>query len=94
MSGTALVVFDLEDLEVEVPLGASFIDVVEVSGADVTFGCKNGSCGTCKIRVVEGLGNLSEMNAEEADFLASIEAQPNQRLGCQCKIKGDVRISL
>ena len=90
---TAVVHFELDDMDVEVPIGTHFVDIVDATGADVTFGCKNGTCGTCKIHVTEGLENLSPPNQEEKDFLASLEADPNQRLGCQVRILGSVRIS-
>jgi ferredoxin len=89
----ALVHFELDDMDVEVPLGTHFVDIVDATGADVTFGCKNGTCGTCKILVSEGFENLSAPNQEEIDFLHSLEAEPLQRLGCQIKIFGNVRIS-
>ena len=85
--------FVLEDMDVEVPIGASLLDVVEVSGADITFGCRNGSCGTCRIRIEEGLLALSPMGLEEKDFLSALEALPNERLGCQVCINGNVKIS-
>lgn len=88
----ARVFFVLEDLEVEVPQGAKLSDVVEAAGADVTFGCKSGTCGTCRVRVVEGLERLSPPTPEERDFLSSLEASPNERLGCQFCIMGDVSI--
>lgn len=89
----AIVHFSLEDMDVEVPHGSTFLDVVEASGADVTFGCRNGTCGTCRVRIDQGAENLSPMNREERDFLGSIEAAPDERLGCQLCIRGDVRIS-
>lgn len=85
--------FVLEDMEVEVPRGTRFVEVVEASGADVTFGCKNGTCGTCRIRIEQGLENISPMAREEQDFLASIEAETNERLGCQICINGDCAIN-
>jgi ferredoxin len=85
--------FVLEDMDVEAPIGSSFQEVVDASGADVTFGCRNGTCGTCRIRIENGMENLSSMEREEKDFLESIEAPPNERLGCQIRIKGNCSIS-
>lgn len=73
-------------------MGASFVDVVEASGADVTFGCRNGTCGTCRIRVESGFENLSPAAREERDFLESIEAGPKERLGCQVCVQGNCTI--
>jgi len=89
----ALVHFILEDMDVEVPLGSAFQEIVEASGADVTFGCRNGTCGTCRIRIEEGMENISKPNREEGDFLKSIEALQNERLGCQICIQGNCKIN-
>lgn len=89
----ALIQFILEDMDVEVPKGSAFQEIVEASGADVTFGCRNGTCGTCRIRIEEGLENISKPNREEQDFLESIEAESNERLGCQICILGDCKIN-
>jgi ferredoxin len=83
--------FTLEDMLVEAPLGTSFFDVVSASGADVTFGCLNGTCGTCRIQCAE-VENLSLASPEETEFLQSIEAPSTHRLGCQVKILGNVSI--
>ncbi len=89
----ALVQFVMEDMDVEVPVNTPFPEIVEASGADVTFGCRNGTCGTCRIRIEEGLEHISKPNREEEDFLLSIEAQPCERLGCQIHILGDCKIN-
>lgn len=61
----------------------------------IPFGCKDGSCGTCLIKVIEGGGNLSPCAAAEQ---AEIPLADDQRLACQCrlmsgtvKIKGEFR---
>ena len=89
----ALVHFILEDIDVEVPINSSFQDIVEASGADVTFGCRNGTCGTCRIKIEEGIESISKPNREEQDFLTSIEAEKNERLGCQISIQGNCKIN-
>lgn len=84
--------FLLEDLEAEAPLGIGLAEVAETVGADITFGCRTGSCGTCRVRVAEGLDSCSAPDAEERDFLASLDAPPDQRLACRVKLNGDVAI--
>ena len=92
-SKNPVVTFLLEDMDVEVPRGSQFLDVVDAAGADVTFGCRNGTCGTCRIHIESGSENLSAVNTEERDFLQSIEAGPQERLGCQVRILGDCSVN-
>ena len=55
----------------------------------VLFGCEQGYCGTCKIEVLEGMENLSELTDPEKEM----GLEDNSRLACQCKIKqGMVKI--
>ena len=90
--GGAKVHFLAEGLLVEAPVGASLRDVAERSGADIPFGCRSGSCGTCRVRVVRGLGACSPMTAEDRDFLAGLGAPADQRLACRVAVRGDVDI--
>ena len=87
-----VVYFELEDMEVEAPKNSCFIDIVTESQADVTFGCRNGTCGTCRISIESGLENCSEASREEIDFLNSISASPKERLGCQIYVNGNVHV--
>jgi ferredoxin len=89
---TALIYFTSEDLEVEVDEGIALVDVAAEVDCDITFGCKSGSCGTCRVRVVSGMDNLSAASTEEKDFLDGFGAHPDERLGCQLKINGDCKI--
>ena len=86
------VLFLLEDLLVEAPMGTPLQRVADAAGADITFGCRTGSCGTCRVRVAEGLANCSEPGPEERDFLKGLDAPPDQRLACQVTVHGDVDI--
>jgi ferredoxin len=89
----SIIHFTLEDMDVEAPPGANFQDVVEASGADVTFGCRNGTCGTCRVKVEAPATHLSPVGPEERDFLASLAANADERLGCQFQVLGDCRIT-
>jgi len=88
----ARVHFLLDDLLVQAPVGTPLQEIADHGGADLTFGCRNGSCGTCRIRIVSGLENSSPVGPEERDFLASIEAPPDHRLACQICVNGDLEI--
>jgi len=48
------------------------------------------ACNSCRVDVIEGRQNLSPIVEEEAPFLDG----PNQRLGCQSRVLGPVRIRL
>lgn len=84
--------FLLEDLLVEAPEGTSLQRVADAAGADITFGCRTGSCGTCRVRVAAGLANCSAPGPEERDFLKGLDAPADQRLACQVTVHGDVDI--
>ena len=84
--------FLLEDLLVEAPAGTPLQRIADAAGADITFGCRTGSCGTCRVRVTEGFDHCGAPGPEERDFLAGLAAPPDQRLACQVVVQGDVAI--
>ena len=84
--------FRLEDLLVEAPAGTPLQRIADAAGADITFGCRTGSCGTCRVQVTAGLLHCSEPSPEERDFLKGLDAPADQRLACQVTVHGDVDI--
>ncbi len=90
MAETARVRFLPEDLLVEAPPGTPLQAIADASGADLTFGCRTGSCGTCRVRILSGLEHCSAMGPEERDFLRGMDAPAGHRLACQVSVAGDV----
>ncbi len=90
MSRPVRVHFLLDDLLVEAPAGTRLQDIADASGADVTVGCRSGTCGTCRVRVVRGLEHCPPPGPEERDFLAALHAPPDHRLACQLAVHGDL----
>lgn len=56
----------------------------------IRFGCCQGNCGTCLIKVVEGHDSLSKQTKQEKETLQRKQKDTNYRLACQCAILGDV----
>jgi ferredoxin len=82
--------FSHNNEEIDLPDDAPIAAACEEAG--VPFACTEGVCGTCVIKVEEGEENLSLPTKEEEDFLG--EGTQDERLACQCKIKGGcVKIS-
>ena len=92
MPDTARVRFLPEDLLVEAPAGTALQAIADAAGADLTFGCRSGSCGTCRVRILAGLEHCSPMEREERDFLRGMEAPQDQRLACQVSVLDDITV--
>ncbi|MBA3722113.1 MAG: (2Fe-2S)-binding protein [Parachlamydiaceae bacterium] len=58
------------------------------------FGCCEGKCGVCVIKVVKGEENLSKRTRQENETLEIKNFDPTYRLACQCAILGDVTIDV
>ncbi len=54
------------------------------------FGCRDCSCGTCVIEVVQGMENVSEPTEQELDVLDTWNKDPEKyRLACCVKVMKD-----
>lgn len=79
-------------------------DGLDNQGITLPHGCLAGSCGSCRIEVLEGEENLSPPSAVERDTLSHIRDEYEEkygkeflegktiRLSCRAKILGNVKI--
>lgn len=72
--------------------GQRLIELCDAHVTPLPFGCRAGSCGTCMVRVIEGMGNLSGVTDNESILLPELTDDPSARLGCQLRILGPVRL--
>ena len=75
-------------LTVKVPAGTRIIEISEKVGAGITYGCREGECGTCMTRIESGSEHLSEPSALEQRVLKENLAGRSERLACQCQVLG------
>ena len=79
--------------EVEVEQGANLKEVTKNQGWSIPYGCEEGTCGTCIIKVIEGKENFSPLTETEKQTLDVMSMDDGEhRLACQCKVNGDVTI--
>ena len=60
------------DVEFEVPVGRSILEVARERGVDVASSCESGTCGTCKQRLISGEAYHRDMvllDEEKADHI-------------------------
>lgn len=77
----------------EIAAGACLKDVIKEKGWPVAFGCEDGVCGTCIVKVEEGMKNLSPAGERENQTLDMMGMKDGaHRLACQCFVNGDCKI--
>jgi len=76
----------------EVAAGTSFLDACQANAAPHDFGCTVGSCGTCRLVIVEGAENVNPITDEETETVEMCTSVEGARLGCQLVINGDVTV--
>ena len=76
----------------EVGQGASLLSTLAEKGVYLPSACGGkGSCGQCKCQVVSGGGEI--LDSEKGHFSRK-QIKEGYRLGCQCKVKGDLEIKV
>ena len=72
--------------------GQSLLTTLAENGVHLPSACGGkGSCGQCKVQVVEGGGQI--LDVEKGHFTRR-QILDHWRLGCQCKVKGDLKIKV
>uniref|UniRef100_A0AB33JCZ0 Na(+)-translocating NADH-quinone reductase subunit F n=2 Tax=unclassified Prevotella TaxID=2638335 RepID=A0AB33JCZ0_9BACT len=85
-----IVINDEKTLNVE--QGSSLLSTLTENGVYLSSACGGkGSCGQCRVRVTEGGGEI--LDSERPHFSRK-EVKDHWRLGCQCKVKGDLKIKV
>ena len=81
-----------EEQEFEVQGGGNLLTYLTDRGIEISSSCGGkGSCGYCKVRVVEGGGQI--LPTEEI-YMSRQEKAEGMRLACQVKVKNDVVIAV
>ncbi len=80
------------DNKISVEQGSSVLATLSANGIYLSSACGGkGSCGQCKCQVVEGGGEI--LDSEKGQFTRK-QIKEGYRLGCQCKVKGDISIKV
>ena len=78
--------------EYDVALGGTVLNTLQSRGIFLSSACGGGgSCGQCRCQIPEGGGNILPT---ETGFFTRKQIKDNWRLGCQTKIKEDIRIQV
>lgn len=88
----AKVTFADINLAVMVPIGSRVIEISEKVGSNLIYGCREGDCGTCLMKVEDGWDNLSTPTVVEERVLRENQAGRHYRLACQAQVLGDVTV--
>jgi adenylate cyclase len=77
--------------EVELEAESTLLAAAEQGGAEINHRCcGHGRCGSCRVTIEEGAEHLSAPGEAEARVLAILRAEPDQRLACQARARGDI----
>ena len=86
----------------EVTEGNVLFDELDEQGKELPHGCLAGSCGSCRILVIEGEENLSKKSSIETNTVEDLESEYKKnkgedflsngkvRLACRARVKGDI----
>ncbi|QSA96780.1 2Fe-2S iron-sulfur cluster binding domain-containing protein [Methylococcus sp. EFPC2] len=89
----ATVTFEDIGITVTVPAGTRLIEISEKVGSAITYGCREGDCGTCMMQVTSGWDNLSERSVLEDKILREHFAGKHDRLACQAQVlSGEISV--
>lgn len=86
------VTLQINDREFVVSPGSNLLSTLSSNGVFLPSACGGGgTCGMCKCRIVEGGGSILPT---ETGFFTRKEQQDNWRLGCQVKVRENLKIKV
>jgi len=89
------VTFQPEGKTGELERGKSLLDAAESMGIELRHDCGGfATCSTCRILIIDGVSNLTEVDLDEENMLEEAELTAPFRLSCQAKVLGDVTVRI
>lgn len=83
---------DINDRNIQVSPGSNLLTTLSGNGIFLPSACGGGgTCGMCKCQILEGGGSILPT---EKGFFTRKEQQNNWRLGCQVKIREDLKVKV
>ena len=90
--GGKVVITVNDDKELTVEQGNNVMATLNENGIFLPSACGGkASCGQCKLQVLDGGGEI--LDSERSHFSRK-EVKDHWRLGCQCKVKGDLKVKV
>ena len=86
-NGTATVTFEQSGQSGTLKPKQTVLEAAEALGVSIPFQCRQGTCGTCKCRLLEG-----EVTMRTRDALSGEDEADGYILACQARATGDVTI--
>ena len=84
-----------EPLTVELVPGESLFDAGARVRAGIDTACVGkGTCGLCRVKIVEGAEHLNPFTDDERRHLGNLYHLTKVRLACRCRPTGDVAIEV
>lgn len=81
-----------DNASIELKKGTELLRIPHLDPAfPLKFGCCQGMCGTCAIKLSKGKEHLSPPTKQELETLRRLRLE-SHRLACQCALLGDVVI--
>lgn len=89
----------------EVDEGDVLFDALDNKGHQLPHGCLAGSCGACRIEIIEGEENLKKPSAVEENTIQAIKEMYERRngkgslngrtirLACRARVIGDIKVT-
>jgi ferredoxin len=90
------IVGDGEPLVVELPAGATLFEAGARVSAGIATACVGkGTCGLCRVKIVDGAPSLNPFTDEERKHLGNVYHITKVRLACRSRLSdGDVTIQV
>ncbi len=77
-------------MELSITAGDRLLDALdERPQTGMAFGCRSGHCGTCRVRIVEGIDLVRAAAPDERETLTALGAGADERLACQLRVDAE-----